>query len=58
MSKQHPEILADLLKEWEAFVAENGVIALDKIKLTYTNEDSHFNWLPQAEREGLNDIIV
>ena len=35
LSKQHPEVLADLLMDWEAFVAENGVIALDKIKLTY-----------------------
>ena len=51
LSKQHPEVLADLLMDWEAFVAENGVIALDKIKLTYTNEDSHFKWLPKAERE-------
>jgi arylsulfatase len=51
VADQHQVIVEDLVSEFDRFVERNGLIVLDDIELTYTNTDSHFNWLPRSAEE-------
>lgn len=47
LTSQHPEITGRLLKEWEQYVADNGVILpKEGLDLRWTNMFTHFEWMP------------
>jgi len=49
LSESHPEVLADLVGEWQNYVETNGLIALDEVKVNYTNSTDHFDWVPESK---------
>jgi len=42
----HPEVLSDLLDEWDDYVEENRLVLIPGLEIGITNRDSHYQWLP------------
>ncbi len=46
-----PEIRDELIADWDAYVAKNGVIVVDGgLEFGWTNSKSHYTWLPKSLR--------
>ena len=51
VSEKYPGVVADLIAEWNSYVAENGVVPAPDQEIAATNRFSHFEWLPPSMRK-------
>jgi len=52
LADTQPAVRDGLINDWNAYVAENGVISIEGgIDFGWTNKQSHYTWLPKSLRD-------
>ena len=51
LSEKHPDIVGMLTDAWEDYVQRNKLILADYSDVTYVNQSTHFDWLPDQDKK-------